>query len=163
MTANHQNTLRFLLLCTIALSFLTVPAYGHVQVSPRESTAGADERYMMRVPTEKAVPTVRIEAEFPAAVVVSDLESKPGWKIEPKMDGSGRIIGATWTGSSIAPHEVAEFAFHAHNPNQDTKLVWNVIQIYQDGSKSEWTGPEGSRSPAPITTVKKESADHARN
>ena len=155
MTANHRATLRLLLLCSMTLAFLIVPAYGHVQVSPKESIAGADERYTMRVPTEKALPTVRIEAEFPTSVAVSDLESKPGWKIERKMDGSGKITGATWTGSSIAPHEVAEFVFHAHNPNQDTKLVWKVIQIYQDGSKSEWTGPEGSRAPAPVTTIKK--------
>ena len=81
--------------------------------------------------------------------------TKPGWKIEPKKDVSGKIIGAIWSGSTIAPREVAEFGFSARNPNEDTKLVWKVIQIYEDGSKSEWTGGGGSRSPAPVTTVVK--------
>jgi len=29
-----------------------------------------------------------------------------------------------------------------------------VIQIYEDGSKSEWTGAEGTRTPAPVVEVK---------
>ena len=155
MIAKHRNTIKFLILSATALMILTALAYGHVQMSPRESAAGATEKYTMRVPNEKTVPNVRIEAEFPAAVLVTELEAKPGWKIEPKKDTSGRITGATWSGSSIAPREVAEFSFHARNPNEDTKLVWNVTQTYEDGSKSEWTGAEGSRSPAPVTTVRK--------
>ena len=60
-------------------------------MSPKESAAGASEKYTMRVPNEKAVPNVRIEAEFPAAVVVTEFEAKPGWKIEPKKDAAGRL------------------------------------------------------------------------
>ena len=129
-------------------------AYGHVTIQPKQSTAGASVKYTMRVPTEKFVPTVRIEVEFPGALNVSSFESKPEWKIEEKKDASDRVSGATLTGS-IAPGESPEFNFMARNPGEEGKLSFKVIQIYQDGSKSEWTGPEGSRTPAPVTEVKK--------
>jgi len=129
-------------------------AWAHVGISPRESTAGATQKYTMRVPTEKNIPTVRIEAEFPAAVEVTSVEEKAGWKIELKKDAAGKITGAVWSGSTIAPKDIGEFGFTARNPAEETKLVWKVVQIYQDNSKSEWTGPQGPRSPAPVTTIK---------
>lgn len=108
----------------------------------------------MRVPDEKNIPTVRMEAEFPPAVEVISVDAKEGWKIDLKRDSSGKIVGAIWSGGSIAPREVAEFGFQAHYPDEETKLVWSVIQVYEDGSKSEWTGPSGSRSSAPVTQRK---------
>lgn len=137
-------------------------AYAHVAVRPRESVAGISEKYTMRVPTERAVPTVRVEIEFPVGAQVSSLEEKSGWKIEPKKDASGKIVGAVWSGSSIPPRQVVEFGFLARNPAEETKLVWKVIQIYEDGSRSEWTGEQGSRTPAPITVVKKAAAEGAQ-
>ncbi len=128
-------------------------AYGHVTIQPKQSTAGANEKYTMRVPTEKFVPTVRVEVEFPAAVTVSAFEPKPGWKIEEKKDTSGRLIGVTLTGS-IPTGESALFNFSARNPGEGSKLSFKVIQVYQDGSKAEWTGAEGSRTPAPIVDVR---------
>ena len=29
-----------------------------------------------------------------------------------------------------------------------------VLSSYEDGTRSEWTGPQGSRTPAPVTQVK---------
>jgi uncharacterized protein YcnI len=129
-------------------------AYAHVTIQPKQSIAGASEKYTMRVPTEKFVPTVRVEIEFPAPLAVSKVEPKAEWKIEEKRDASGKIIGAVLTGS-IPTGESSEFTFEARNPNEEGKLSWKVIQIYQDGSKSEWTGVEGSRTPAPVVEVKK--------
>jgi uncharacterized protein YcnI len=130
-------------------------AFAHVSVLPRESAVGASQTYTMLVPTERNIATVRIEAEFPAALDISSFEEKPGWKIEAKRDPSGKILGAIWSGSSIAPREVAEFHFLARNPTEEVKLAWKVVQVYEDGSRSEWTGAEGSRSPAPVTLVKR--------
>lgn len=146
----------FIRLATVLLTIgiAVTCAVAHVIVLPRES-ASANQEYTMRVPTERNTATVRIEAEFPAAVDISSFEQKPGWNIEPKKDSSGKIIGASWSGSSIAPREVMEFRFLARNPSEETKLVWRVVQIYEDGSRSEWTGAEGSRSPAPVTLVKR--------
>ena len=134
-------------------------AYAHVTVRPRESGAGISEKYTMRVPTERAVSTVRVEIEFPVGAEISSFEEKPGWKIEPKKDASGKIVGAIWSGSIIPPRQVVEFGFVARNPAEETKLVWKVIQIYEDGGRSEWTGEQGSPTPAPVTIIKKVSAD----
>jgi uncharacterized protein YcnI len=134
---------------------VTAIAYAHVQILPKESASGDNETYTMLVPDEKNIATVRIEAEFPTAVVVSEIEPKDGWKIDSRKDASGKIIGAVWSGSSIAPKQSADFSFRAKNPSESAKLTWRVVQFYEDGSKSEWTGEEGSRSPAPVTQVVK--------
>ena len=140
-----------LLLC-IALSAAMTQA--HVAVLPKESATGATQKYTMRVPNEKNIPTVRMEAEFPAAAEVISVDPKEGWKIEVKKDPSGKIVAAVWSGGSIAPNDIAEFGLQARNPSEQTKLVWKVIQVYTDGTKSQWTGPAGSRTPAPVTQVK---------
>jgi uncharacterized protein YcnI len=129
-------------------------SFGHVTIQPKRSTPGKTEKYTMKVPTEKFVPTVRIEVEFPAALIVSTFESKPGWNIEEKKDASGKFVGAVLTGS-IPPGESSEFSFAGRNPSEEGSLSWKVIQIYQDGSKSEWTGGAGSRTPAPVVEVAK--------
>lgn len=135
----------------ILLTLATASA--HVVVLPRTAAAGTTVHYTMRVPTEKNVATVRLEAEFPSAVEITSVEEKDGWKIELKKDPSGKIIGATWSGSSIAPHDIAEFSISARNPDQESDLVWKIVQIYEDGSRSEWTGPKGSRTPASVTHI----------
>lgn len=137
-----------------ALLVSVTTAFAHVTIQPRQSAAGTNEKYTMRVPTERPTPTVRIEIEFPAEVNVLRFEPKPGWTIEEKKDAAGTIVAAVLSGGSIGPRESAQFVFEARNPNQAAKLSWKVVQIYQDGTKSEWTGPEGSRSPASITEIK---------
>ena len=129
-------------------------AYAHVTIQPKESTAGVSVTYTMRVPTEKFVPTVRVEVEFPSTLNVSAFDAKSGWKIESNKDAAGKLRSASLTGS-IPPGESALFTFTATNPSEATKLSWKVVQIYEDGSKSEWTGGEGSRTPAPTVQIRK--------
>ena len=143
----------FILLSTV-MTLTIALAYGHVSVRPRESVVGVSQKYTMRVPTEKTIPTVRIEIEFPADADITSVDEAAGWKLEVKKDASGRSLSAVWSGSSIAPKQVAEFTFVARNPREETKLAWKVIQTYEDGTKSEWTGLQGSRTPASVTTVK---------
>lgn len=129
-------------------------AFGHVTIQPKRSIAGKSEKYTMKVPTEKFIPTVRIEVQFPDALTVSSFEPKPGWNIEEKKDAAGKLVGATLTGS-IPPGESSEFYFMGRNPSEEGTLSWKVIQIYQDGSKSEWTGAAGTRTPAPVVELTK--------
>src|SRR5688572_13343425 len=112
-----KKPIRLTLLAAIVAVSVTA-AYGHVTVRPMESTAGASEKYTMRVPTEKNSPTVRIEIQFPDAVTVSSIEPKAGWKIEEKKNGSGKIVSAILSGGSIPPRETAEFYFTARNPDE---------------------------------------------
>jgi uncharacterized protein YcnI len=130
------------------------PAFAHVTVQPKQSAPGAMEKYILRVPTEKFVPTVRVDVEFPAALNVSAFEPKAGWKIQEKKDSSGRITGVTLNGS-LPPGESTQFNFTARNPAGQGKLVFKAIQTYEDGTTSEWTGPEGSKAPAPVVEIKK--------
>jgi uncharacterized protein YcnI len=146
---------RMLSLITISVTvLLAASAFAHVRVSPRESAAGATERYTMRVPTERQSSTVRIELEVPATVTVVSITPAAGWKIEEKKDSQGKVRGVTWSGGSIPFAEYKEFVFEAKNPSTESKIEWKVIQIYEDGTRSEWTGPEGSRSPSSVTTIK---------
>jgi uncharacterized protein YcnI len=104
---------------------------------------------------------VRLEIEFPSTLSVSSFEPKAEWKIEEKKDNSGKIIGAILTGS-IPSGESSTFKFTARNPDEEGKLSLKVVQIYQDGSKSEWTGAAGSRSPAPVVDIKRASTGNGK-
>lgn len=117
---------------------------------------GSDSKVGHESTDRESVPTVRVELEIPAGVVISSFEAKAGWQIEQKKDASGTVTAAIWSGSTIKPNESAEFAFVGRNPGSETKLVWKVVQIYEDRTRSEWTGAEGSRSPAPVTTISKQ-------
>ena len=138
---------------TLGVLFLVQSASGHVRISPGESSTGASETYTMRVPTERDSATVRIEAEFPVGVTVSDFEAKAGWTIEPTTDAEGQVVGAVWSGGSIPRGQAEEFTFQATNPSEETTLIWKVIQIHADGSSAEWVGERGSRNPAPVTVI----------
>ena len=146
--------LRRLVLGTILAVVPSAVLFAHITVWPKESAPGARERYTMRVPNEKQVNTVRIEGEFPAELNVYDFEFKPGWKIDFKKDDKGRITGATWTGK-IVPYEFVEFGMLGLNPKEGASLTWKFVQYYEDGIKEEFTGPAGSRLPAPVVTLKK--------
>ena len=150
---NKKHSLKWAAVAA-ALVMTIGTAYGHVTVQPRQSTTGATEKYTLRVPTEKFSPTVRVEVEFPANLNVSSFEQKSGWKIEEKKDASGKLISVVLTGS-IPTGESAAFSFTARNPSAEGKLFFKAIQIYEDGTKSEWTGAEGSRTPAPAVELKK--------
>jgi uncharacterized protein YcnI len=128
-------------------------AFGHIRIAPTEATAGAREKYTMRVPNEKQVSCSKIEGEFPAGLDIYDFEFKPGWKIDFKKNDKGKIVGATWTGKMM-PYEFVEFGMLGINPKEGTELVWKFVQYYDDGTKEEFTGPVGSRLPSPVVTLK---------
>jgi uncharacterized protein YcnI len=127
-------------------------AQPHIRINPTESAAGAREMYRMRVPNEKKVDSIRIEGEFPAGLVVYAFEPKPGFKVDPKKNDKGDIIGATWTGA-LHPAEFLEFGMLAINPKEAGNLVWKFVQYYADGTKEEFTGPVDSRLPAPVVKL----------
>lgn len=149
-----RRTMRGRLLALLPLLLAHATVFAHVTVAPRESVVEAEERYTLRVPTERDTPTVRIEAQFPVEVLVISIDAKEGWRIEPSTGADGRIVSAVWSGGRIAPRESEEFSFVARNPTQGTTLVWKVTQVHEDGSRAEWIGAQGSRNPAPTTTVR---------
>lgn len=148
----HRASCSTMLLALI----VSASAYAHVSVRPREAAPGATQQYTLRVPNEKSIATVRVEAEFPANVEILSVEPKDGWKVELKKNDSGRIVAAAWSGFSLAPHEIGELHISAKNPPDEGTLVWKVVQVYEDGTRSEWTGEQGSRAPAPVVQIKKQ-------
>jgi uncharacterized protein YcnI len=124
----------------------------HAVVAPSTSRSGAYERYVLRVPNESDVPTIRIEIRFPDDVRVISFVEVPGWQLQAPTDSTGRAKFAVWTGS-LPPERFVEFPFMAVNPKTSTTVSWPVVQTYSNGQRVEWTGPRGSDTPASITVV----------
>jgi hypothetical protein len=125
---------------------------GHAVVAPSASRTGAYERYVLRVPNESDVPTVRVEIRFPDAVRVISFADVPGWQLQAPTDSSGRATSAVWTGS-LPPERFVEFPFVAVNPRSATSVSWPVVQTYANGLRVDWAGPRGSETPASITVI----------
>lgn len=131
-------------------------AEGHVLVIPEEARAGVVQRYGILIPSEKPVPTVRIEVQFPEGLEVTELEAVAGWRISSQRIRD-RAISTVWEGGSIPPGQYAEFGLLAISPDKSTILTWKVIQTYQDGSETHWIGPPGAAFPGPTTRIRRSS------
>jgi uncharacterized protein YcnI len=136
----------------LALFAAASPATAHVTVWPKQSAAGAHEKYEVRVPNEKPIDTVAVEVRFPSGLRITSFEQKPGWMTEPLRDAAGRILGVRWTGK-LPPEQFAEFGLLAVNPAAPADLAWSATQTYADGTRTEWSGAPGSRTPAPHVTI----------
>jgi uncharacterized protein YcnI len=139
-------------LAVAILALIPSLAHAHAVVFPKNSAPGAYEKYVLRVPNEKGVPTTRVEIRFPSNVKVVSFSDVDGWTLEQIRDSSNAIIGAAWTGS-LPPERFVEFPFVAVNPKETATLTWPVYQTYTDNERVLWTGPEGSDKPASSTAI----------
>jgi uncharacterized protein YcnI len=144
MSAIRRTNLAFSVLLMASL------AHAHVTIWPAESTAGAIERYTVRVPTEGAVATASVVVEIPDNVKVYAVAAPLGWTYEIQRQGD-RIIAITWT-MNIKPGEFGEFGFTARNP-ADSQIRWRARQRFVDGTSVEWTGAPGGK-PGPVTRLR---------
>ncbi|GMX66421.1 DUF1775 domain-containing protein [Paenibacillus elgii] len=130
-------------------------ASAHVTVLPKETTQGSYEKFAVRVPTEKDIPTVKVEVKFPLdSVSISRFEPKPGWKYELTKDAN-KITGVVWTatGEGLGATEFGEFYMQGKVADTATAITWKAYQTYKDGSVVEWVGADGSDKPASVTKV----------
>ena len=141
-----QRTAFALLLC-----LCSAIASAHVTVWPRESSTGAYEKYVVRVPTEGNVATQSVELRVPANVDIVSVGVPNGYTYEVKRTGS-RITSIVWT-MTVKPGEFAEFAFMARNPKQAGEVRWEAVQRFADGTSAEWTGSAKDKHPASVTRV----------
>src|SRR5687767_14594685 len=81
----------------------------HVTVVPRESQAGAVERYTVRVPTEGQVTTTSVELEVPVDVTVTEVVAGADYTYDTRRE-DGRIVAITWK-REIPLRASAEFVF----------------------------------------------------
>lgn len=146
---------------TIAALFaatLSLPcaAGAHVQVFPdpnnREAAACSYGKFVVRVPTEKPIPTVRVTIVIPPAVTVVAAQPKAGWNVS-FTTSKGRIVAIDWSGGALLPHQFDEFAFLAQTPKTAGSVSWNAMQYYADGSVVNWNGAPGSENPHSQTTI----------
>jgi uncharacterized protein YcnI len=149
--ASSRPVMRAVLLL---LAILVAPSivFAHAVVLPKTSTPGAYEKYVLRVPNERDVPTLKVEIRFPEALRVVSFGDVPGWKLQVLTDSIQRITGAVWTG--VLPKErFVEFPFFAVNPKDSTSLTWPTYQTYEGGERVEWTGPDTSYTPVSSTLI----------
>lgn len=142
----------FLFSVIVMCAFIPGTVEAHAVVFPRNSTPGAYEKYVLRVPNEKGVATTRVEIRFPAAARVLSFTDVAGWQLEILRDSSKAIVGAVWTGN-LPPERFVEFPFVAVNPKEDAKLVWPAYQTYEGGERVDWIGPADGSKPASSTTI----------
>lgn len=135
----------------VALLTLSTVAMAHVVVSPRESQVGRYEKYVVRVPTEGAVPTTSVELQVPEGVTFVSIGAPGNFTYELKRTGE-RVTSIVWT-QTIKPGEFAEFAFMARNPKTGGTITWKAVQKHSDGTSVEWTGPAGDKHPASVTKL----------
>ena len=136
----------------IAALILATPASAHVSVWPKQSTAGAHEKYDVRVPNEKEADTIAVEVRFPPGLKITSIEQKADWRTELLRNASGTIVGVRWTGK-LAPMQFTQFGLLATNPASGSELVWNATQIFADGTRIEWSGAAQSKTPAARVTI----------
>lgn len=138
----------------LLLGILIAPSvvFAHAVVFPKTSKPGAYEKYVLRVPNERDLATIKVELNFPEGLRVVSFGDVPGWKLQVLTDSTQRITGAVWTG--VLPKErFVEFPFVAVNPKDSTSVSWPTYQTYQGGERVEWTGPDSSYTPVSSTLI----------
>ena len=122
----------------------------HVTMAPRESQAGAEQRYTVRVPTEGQVATTSVELEVPPDMTIVEVIPGEGYTFEARREGA-RVVAITWK-REIPPRQTAEFVFIARNPKAE-QVSWKARQRFADGTSADWVGVEGDRRPAAVTKL----------
>jgi uncharacterized protein YcnI len=136
---------------TLAL-MLPAIVQAHVSILPRQSTLGATEKYVVRIPTEGKVATTGAELDVPEGVIVETLQAPAGWKYEVKR-ADDRIVSIVWQ-VDVKPGEFVEVAFVARNPRSGDKIVWTLRQKFADGTTQNWTtAPNGTTRPTAVTQL----------
>lgn len=132
-----MKRIRLSLLFAALVLTAPVQALAHVSITPRQSTQGATEKYVVRIPTEGKIATVAAELDVPEGVIIETMQAPAGWthEITRKDD---RISAVRWT-ADVKPGEFIEVAFVARNPRQGAEIVWTLRQRFADGTVSNWT------------------------
>jgi uncharacterized protein YcnI len=151
--------------CTACMFVFAGVVSAHVTVWPKTSTVGTWEKYTLRVPTEKNIPTEKVVLKVPDGVTFEQYEAVPGWSVSEQKGSNGSAKTITWTALSqgIAPGQFQEFSFVAQNPKSPENVAWDAYQYYQDQSIVEWAGVEGSQSPHSVTDIMAATSSSAPN
>ena len=150
-----------------AVLLLAGTASAHVTVNAPGATQGGFAKLTFRVPTERDVPTTKLEVAFPAdsPLAFASVKPHPGWTYkvvkaklaEPIKSDDGDVTEAvstiTWTATDggIKPGEFDEFEVSAGPlPEKDT-MTFKALQTYSDGDVVRWIEDGAdAEHPAPV-------------
>lgn len=144
----------FSVACVLAVVLsLASAASAHAVMYPKQATANSYEKFVLRVPTEKDIPTVGVRVEVPEGFTVSRVQPLPGWSYVFERDASGTVTAVSWSGSEIGPDEFQEFVIQGKTAAEPGSYAWRAWQTYGDGSVVAWTGPSDADTPASVMSV----------
>jgi uncharacterized protein YcnI len=123
----------------------------HVMVSPPQSTAGAIQKYELRVHNEGTVAASSIDLEVPDGVTVTEVTKGPGRTFTTKATGN-RITAITWQ-IDVQPKKYVALPFVARNPDGATELRWTMHEHMADGSIVDWSDKPGSKEKGSTTKL----------
>ena len=174
MSYHPKSPRRVALIAVAVTGMLALPMAGtasaHVTVQAPGATQGGYTKLIFRAPTEKDVPTTKVEIAFPADQPIASVRVKaqPGWTYELTRGAPAKPLEAhgspvtevvqriTWTATDkgIGPEEFEEFEVSAGPLPKTDKLVFKTLQTYADGDVVRWIeeqapGGEEPEHPAP--------------
>lgn len=123
----------------------------HVMVSPPQSTAGALQKYELRVHNEAKTAATAIDLDIPDGVTVTDVAKLPAGTFTTKMTGN-RITVITWQ-IDVQPTKYAALPFTAKNPEGATELRWTIHEHLADGSVVDWSDKPGAKEKGSVTKL----------
>ena len=132
----------------------------HVMVSPPQSTAGALQKYELRVHNESRTAATSIDLEVPDGVTVTEVTKRPAGTFTTTMTGN-RITTITWK-IDVQPTKYVALPFIARNPDGATELRWTMHEHMADGSIVDWSDKPGSKEKAAVTKIAKAGGAGAR-
>ena len=134
------------------------PAWGHVDVAPRQSVAKRWETYTLRVPTETAAATVELRVKVPAAFEIEMVEHRQDWRIDTVRDERGLVRDITWSGGRVPTQMFDELKFMARNPAEPKLYDWRLTQVYDNGESAAWTAQTQILAPGRMGSQQAEEA-----
>ena len=180
-------TRRLLAAASLTALLLVGPLAGlasaHVEITAPDATQGEEAVLTFRVPTEKDVPTVKVEIALPTDTPIASVSVKPqpGWSYKittaapstkiTNEDGdpiTEIVSRVTWTATAggTKPGEFEEFQILADPLPKTKELVFKALQTYSDKSVVSWiqTPVAGAPEPAfPAPTLTLAAPDAAEN
>ncbi len=176
---------RLLVVSSLAAALLLGPLAGlasaHVEITAPDATQGEEAVLTFRVPTEKDVPTVKVEIALPADTPIPSVSVKPqpGWSYKITTaapatkitDEDGNAVSeivsrVTWTATAggTKSGEFEEFQILADPLPKAKQLVFKALQTYADKSVVSWiqtpvAGAPEPEFPAPTLTLAAAGAD----
>jgi uncharacterized protein YcnI len=136
-----------LLLAACAVTSLSA----HVMVSPPQSTAGALQKYELRVHNEAKAAATSIDLDVPDGVTVTEVAKLPAGTFTTKMTAN-RITVITWH-VDVQPTKYVALRFTAKNPDRATELRWTMHEHLADGSVVDWSDKPGSKEKGSVTKL----------